>query len=104
MCSSPIIVTALFNGELNNICRENDAHAADTQAYEIDAAVYGSTSPRIFVSWYKTAWWSWREGEVERVRQTAEYLYRELELAKATAPGRSTCWRIFTVHRGGGGS
>ena len=61
--------------------RESDAHAADTQAYEITRAVYGSTSPRTFVSWYKAAWWSWRKGDVEKARETAEGLYQEMELA-----------------------
>ena len=61
--------------------RESDAHAADTQAYEIARAVYGPTCPRTFVSWYKAAWWSWRKGDVERARETAEGLYREMELA-----------------------
>ena len=61
--------------------RESDAHAADTQAYEINKAVYGLASPRVFVSWYKAAWWSWRKGDVEQARETAEGLYREMELA-----------------------
>ena len=61
--------------------RESDAHAADTQAYDTTRAVYGDTSPRVFVSWYKAAWWSWRNGAVEKARETAEGLYREMELA-----------------------
>ena len=61
--------------------RDRDAHAADTQAFEINKAIYGLTSPRVFVSWYKAAWWSWRNGDVETARETAEALYREMELA-----------------------
>ena len=52
------------------------------KAYEINGAVYGSTSPRLFVSWYKAAWW---EGGVEIARQTAEVLYREMKLASHRA-------------------
>ena len=61
--------------------RESDAHAVDTQAYEMNQSVYGLTSPRVFVSWYKAAWWSWRKGKHEQALETAEGLYREMELA-----------------------
>ena len=61
--------------------RESDAHAVDTQAYEMNQSVYGLTSPRVFVSWYKVAWWSWRKGDDEQALETAEGLYREMELA-----------------------
>ena len=61
--------------------REDDAHAADMQLFEISKAVYGSTSPRVFVSWYKAAWWSWRKGDLDNARATAEGLYGEMELA-----------------------
>ena len=61
--------------------REDDAYAADMQLFEINKAVYHSTSPRVFVSWYKAARWSWKKGDIEDARATAEGLYREMELA-----------------------
>ena len=59
--------------------RDDDARAADMQAFEINKAVYHSTSPRVFVSWYKAAWWSCRNGDLEDARETAETLFREME-------------------------
>lgn len=61
--------------------REDDAYAADMQVFEIGKAVYGSTSPRVFVSWYKAAWWSLKKGELADARETAEGLYGEMERA-----------------------
>ena len=59
--------------------REDEAYKVDMQAFEINQAVYQYTSPRVFVSWYKAAWWSWRKGDLEDARKRAESLYREME-------------------------
>ncbi len=61
--------------------REDEAYEVDMQNYEINKAVYRSTSPRVFVSWYKAAWWSWRKGDLEDARKTAEDLNQEMENA-----------------------
>lgn len=61
--------------------REQEAYKVDMQNFEIKKAVYHSTSPRVFVSWYKAAWWSWRKGYLEDARKTAESLDREMEAA-----------------------
>ncbi|KAL9132724.1 MAG: hypothetical protein Q9175_006103, partial [Cornicularia normoerica] len=59
--------------------REEDAYEADMQVFETNKAVYHSTSPRVFVSWYKAAWWSWRKGNLEDAQETVEGLCREME-------------------------
>lgn len=72
------ILTALASLYLK-IDREEDAYKADMQVFEINRSIYHSTSPRVFVSWYKAAWWSWRKGSLEEARKTAEDLNREME-------------------------
>lgn len=59
--------------------KEEEAYRADMQVLNINKAVYHSTSPRVFVSWYKAAWWSLRKGRLEDARAMAEGLYREME-------------------------
>lgn len=59
--------------------RENDAYVADMQQFKISKALYGSTSPRVFVSWYKAAWWHLRKCELDDARETAEELAAEME-------------------------
>lgn len=62
--------------------RDEDAYKTDMQAFDINKVVYHSTSPRVFVSWYKAAWWSLRKGNLEDARATTEDLYREMESAE----------------------
>lgn len=59
--------------------RVEEAYKADMQVFDINKAVYHSTSPTVFVSWYKAAWWSLRKGRLEDATETAEGLYREME-------------------------
>ena len=59
--------------------KEEEAYNADMQAFDINKVIYYSTSPRVFVSWYKVAWWGLRRGRLENARETAEGLYQEME-------------------------
>ena len=61
--------------------REEEAYKADMEMFEINKAIYPSTSPRVFVSWFKAAWWSWKKGHLDEARTSAENLYQEMVAA-----------------------
>lgn len=84
--------------------REDDAYAADMQVFEISKAVYGSTSPRTFVSWYKAAWWSLKKGELANARETAEGLYGEMERADHYEGHRARTLNLLANIYGASGS
>lgn len=59
--------------------READAEADDKQAFRLNTAIYGPLSPRIFVSWYKSARWDVRRGRSNKARGSVKRLIAEME-------------------------
>ena len=76
--------------------QEDSAYAVDRQAYDMSTAVYGSGSPRLFVPWYKAAWWHWRKGHLDSARETAEALYEAMEVANHYEGHRSRTLNLLS--------